>query len=236
MPKDLRHGQRLELEGIAYRLSVNPRARRYGVRIDAGRREAVVVAPHTRHLGAALAFARSRSAWIGRHLGETQAASIAFAPGAVIPFEGRPTTLTSEPGRRAARLAGPDVIVAGGEGEAFSRRIEAFLRTKARARLGDCTARHAARLGQPVPKVSLGDAGGRWGSCSPQRASIRYSWRLIMAPPEVLDYVAAHEVAHLIHPHHQPSFWAEVERLYGPWQDARAWLRREGARLHAVGR
>jgi predicted metal-dependent hydrolase len=94
--------------------------------------------------------------------------------------------------------------------------------------------------------VAVADAKGRWGSCRPARpsgrgrtgdtGSIRYSWRLVLAPFEVADYVAAHECAHLLEANHGPRFWAHVRALNGPEKAPRAWLRQHGARLHAFGR
>ncbi len=84
-------------------------------------------------------------------------------------------------------------------------------------------------------KVSIVDTRSRWGSCSPHNRSIRYSWRVIMAPPAVADYLAAHEVAHLVHADHSPAYWAVVARLVGDHRPHRRWLRDHGAALHAVG-
>ena len=99
---------------------------------------------------------------------------------------------------------------------------------------------HCSALDCALPKVNLQDARTRWGSCRgahPGRlAAIRYNWRLVLGPPEVLDYVAAHECAHLIEANHGPRFWAVVHSLYGDPAAARAWLKAHGARLHAVGR
>jgi predicted metal-dependent hydrolase len=109
--------------------------------------------------------------------------------------------------------------------------VAAFLRALARDRLAAASDRHAARLGRGFGRLTLRDTRSRWGSCS-SAGDLMFSWRLVMAPPEVLDYVAAHEVAHLAHMHHGPAFWAEVRRLYGDHRAARGWLRREGAALH----
>jgi predicted metal-dependent hydrolase len=91
-----------------------------------------------------------------------------------------------------------------------------------------------------MPKVAITDARGRWGSCRPASpragASIRYSWRVVMAPPGVIDYLAAHEVAHLVHADHSPAYWAVVQRLVGDHRPFRRWLRDHGPALHAVGR
>lgn len=108
-----------------------------------------------------------------------------------------------------------------------------FLKTQARARLVAASDMYAARLGQPYRRITLRDTRSRWGSCSSQGA-LMYSWRLILAPPRVLHYVAAHEVAHLSEMNHSPAFWAVVAQLFGPCDAERRWLRQEGAALHRI--
>lgn len=228
----------LDLDGIPLRLSVNRRARRVSIRIDAARGQAVAIAPSERHLGDAVAFARSKSDWIAERLAARPAGG-GYVPGSTVPLEGTPVRLEQTPGAGAARLVDTPAglaIRSGGEGEAYARRIENLLKRMARERLAHHTGLHARALNLRVPKVGIGDPKSRWGSCTPGRGSIRYSWRLILAPPEVLDYVAAHEVAHLVQADHSPAFWAVVERLIGDHRPHRAWLRAHGAALHAVGR
>lgn len=233
----LKAGDTVDVDGAPLRLTVNSRARRVSIRIDAVRGEAVAVAPDDRALPQAVAFARSRSAWIAERL-NARLPGVPLLPGQVIPFRGRPVQLVAGGGRGAARLQG-DALVAGGEGEAFARRVRRLLRAEALAALSDRTALHAKTLGQPPPLVSVMDARTRWGSCTPARrggrSRIRYSWRLVLAPSWVLDYVAAHEAAHLVEANHQPAFWAVCERLYGDVRPARAWLKAYGSSLHAVG-
>jgi len=234
-----RTGQRLPLEGGgSLRLSVNPRARRISIRIDGLRGEAVAVAPSERRLADAVAFARSRSDWIAERL-SVRPAGAALEPGAVIPLEGRPVRLEATGGAGAARLVldpeGPR-IVSGGEGEAFSRRVLNLLKRLARDRLDERTEVHRLSLGQLPVTIAINDAGTRWGSCTPRTRSIRYSWRVILAPPQILDYLAAHEVAHLVHANHSPAYWSVVRGLIGDHRPHRAWLRANGAALHAVGR
>lgn len=237
-----RNGQRLQLEGLAgepltLRLSVNPRARRVSLRIDGRAGETVVIAPSERRLDEALRFARSRAHWISERLA-ARPEGLALEPGAVVPLFGGEARLTAAGGAGAARLTDQDgapVIVSGGEGEAFSRRVQNLLKRLARDRLQARTDVHLATLGQKPVKVSIIDARSRWGSCSPHNRSIRYSWRVVMAPPEVLDYLAAHEVAHLVHADHSPAFWGVVERLVGDHRPFRRWLRDHGAALQAVG-
>lgn len=232
-------GQRLPLEGgHALRLSVNPRARRISIRIDTRRGEAVAIAPSERRLADAVAFARSKSDWIAERLA-ARTEGTALEPGAVIPFRGGTVRLEATGGAGAARLIegadGPR-IVSGGEGEAFARRVINLLKREAREALAVRTEVHLQALAQRAVTISINDAGSRWGSCSPHSRSIRYSWRVIMAPPEVLDYLAAHEVAHLVHADHSPAYWSVVKRLVGDHRPFRTWLRDHGAALHAVGR
>jgi predicted metal-dependent hydrolase len=128
------------------------------------------------------------------------------------------------------------VIHSGGEGEAFARRVENLLKREARTQLLARTEVHLQALRQKPVKVSVVDTRSRWGSCSPHNRSIRYSWRMVMAPPAVLDYLAAHEVAHLVHADHSPAYWSVVHGLVGDHRPFRAWLKANGQALHAVGR
>jgi hypothetical protein len=172
------------------------------------------------------------------------------APGDVIEVFGQPHRLEPAESRLKAGFyedeAGHGVLRAFGEGEAFARSVVRLLKRHALSVLTERTQVHAAALGRPAPKVAVADAKGRWGSCRPARApgrgvkgdtgSIRYSWRLALAPFEVADYVAAHECAHLLEANHGPRFWAQVRAIHGPEKVPRAWLRQHGARLHAFGR
>ncbi len=228
-------GDLIEVEGVRVRLKANRRARRVSLRVDAARAEVVATAPSERGLTEAVAFAKSRAGWMVQRLA-SRPAGVGFAPGRAIPFRGSTLRLEAVPTSAAARLK-DGLIVSGGEGEAYARRIERLLRTEAKRELSARTEHHARALGLKVPKVSLGDPKSRWGSCTPTRGTIRYSWRLILAPDWVLDYVAAHEVAHLVHADHSPHFWAVVKGLVGEDEKAaRRWLRAHGAALHAVGR
>ena len=233
-----RNGQRLPLDGVTARLSVNPRARRLSIRIDARAGEAVLIAPSERKLGDVVAFARSKAVWMRERLAERQPGA-PLQPGATIALFGKPTRLVATGGAGAARLTedgdGP-VIAAGGEGEAYARRVESLFKRVARETLQARTDVHLRTLGQRPVKLSIADPKSRWGSCSPHNRSIRYSWRVVMAPPAVIDYLAAHEVAHLVHADHSPAYWSVVQRLVGDHRPFRKWLRDHGPALHAVGR
>jgi predicted metal-dependent hydrolase len=110
---------------------------------------------------------------------------------------------------------------------------QVFLKALARDRLAQCVARYTAALDVSHKALTLRDTRSRWGSCTSE-GRLMFSWRLAMAEPDVLDYVAAHEVAHLVHMDHSPAFWAVVEKLRPDWREARDWLRREGPGLHAI--
>jgi len=233
-----RNGQRLPLEGLTARLSVNPRARRLSIRIDARAGEAVLIAPSERKLAEVVAFARTKTSWMRERLAERPQGT-PLEPGGVIDLFGKPTRLVAVGGAGAARLiedADGPLIASGGEGEAYARRVENLFKRVARDTLQTRTDIHLRTLGQRPVKMSIADPKSRWGSCSPHNRSIRYSWRVIMAPPAVIDYLAAHEVAHLVHADHSPAYWAVVQRLVGDHRPHRKWLRDNGPALHAVGR
>ena len=240
--RSLADGDRLEVAGTAVTLKVNRRARRVSLRLDRTRREIVATAPSSRRLPEAAAFARARAGWIAERIAELPDAT-PIHPGMTLVVFGEPVRLEAGTGRAKwlpATPGEPARITAMGEGEGYARAVILMLKKRAAAVLGERTEVYAAMLGAEPPKVTVADAKGRWGSCRPgmrgHPASIRYSWRLALAPFEVADYVAAHECAHLLELNHGPRFWAHVRALVGEPKAHREWLRAEGARLHAFGR
>jgi predicted metal-dependent hydrolase len=235
-------GDRLSVAGVVVTLKVHSRARRVSLRLDRARGEIVATAPTARRLGEAAAFARERASWIAERIAELPETA-PLAPGMMLQVFGEPVRLETGTGRArwlAASEHYPARIAAMGEGEGYARAVILVLKKRALEVLSERTAHYAARLGAPMPKVAVADAKGRWGSCRPGRGgkpgSIRYSWRLALAPFAVADYVAAHECAHLLELNHGPRFWAHVKALVGEARPHREWLRAEGARLHAFGR
>jgi predicted metal-dependent hydrolase len=240
-------GDRIEVAGAPVVLKVSARARRVSLRLDPARREIIATAPGHRRLAEAAAFAADRAEWIAAQLAALPDRA-RIAPGQQIEVLGEACRLESAPGRPRWRPAvgdAPMALVARGEGEAFERAVVRLLKAEARRVLTERTALYAAALGRPMPVVSIMDARARWGSCRPPRSRgfgaavevgrIRYSWRLVLAPFAVMDYVAAHECAHLVEANHSPKFWAVVAELVGEARSQRAWLRANGARLHAFG-
>ncbi len=213
---------------VALTLRKSGRARRLSLRVSGLDGQVTLTVPQGVSETEALGFARSKADWLRRTLA-AQPSGVTIAPGVMLPVEGKMCEVVPGPGRQV-RLGAGRVLVPGAE-DTLAPRLRAWLRARARDRLAAASDHHAERLGLGYSRLALRDTRSRWGSCSAQGA-LSYSWRLILAPPEVLDYVAAHEVAHLAEMNHSPAFWAVVARLLPGYGAPRAWLRREGAALH----
>jgi predicted metal-dependent hydrolase len=239
----IRHadGEVIQVGAVPVRLTVSGRARRVSLRVDRAKGEVLAIAPTLRRLHEAAAFARNRRAWIAERASELQPPT-RLVPGLQLTLFGEPCRLARSPGR--ASLEGPCRergmrLPAGADDETYARAVVALLKREARAWFAGRLTHHCATLGVPVPKLAISDTRTRWGSCTQgdkrRQASIRISWRLALAPPEVADYVAAHECAHLLEANHGPKFWAHCRRLVGSERPHRLWLRAQGAGLHAIG-
>lgn len=210
-------------------------ARRMRLRFDTGRGILTLTHPARMSRRAALAWVDEQRAWI-----EAQVAGALppepFRPDAVIPVEGRDIRINWDAaGPRSPRIDDGE-LRCGGTLEGLARRIETHLRRCALDTLSRETGELAGMAQVRARSVTVGDADSRWGSCSSQ-GRIRYSWRLILAPPQARRYVVAHEVAHLVHLNHGPAFKALEADLFGPGLDeAKALLRRVGPRLKRIGR
>ncbi|MDX5413920.1 MAG: M48 family metallopeptidase, partial [Rhodobacterales bacterium] len=176
----------------------------------------------------ALAFAQEKADWLRLHL-VAQPVLSGVGIGSDLPFEGRRLRIASGPGR-LVRPEG-DLLLVPGDPDRAPARLAGFLKQAARDRLAAASDHYAARLGRGYTRLTLRDTRSRWGSCTAD-GGLMYSWRLVMAPPEVLAYVAAHEVAHLAEMNHSDAFWAVVTRLYGDYRAPRRWLREKGGDLH----
>jgi predicted metal-dependent hydrolase len=222
----------LKIEGRAVELSVrlNPRARRLIVKVHPTTGEVTVTAPSQRALERAMEFARGQSDWIARQLSHVPAL-VKLGAGSVVPFRGVDHDVRQgESGRGPVWIADGAIHVAGRK-EHHPRRLTDFLKREARRELEARVLAHAARIGARHTQLTVRDTASRWGSCSAQR-SLSFSWRLILAPPFVLDYVVAHEVAHMREMNHGPKFWKLVQELVGDFHRPQKWLRDHGASLH----
>jgi hypothetical protein len=206
----------------------NARAKRYSLRVSRSDGRVSLSLPVWAPEDEALAFLRAREDWVRSHL-ERAPTVMAARIGAALPVCGVPRPVVAGDGR-AARFGSGRIAVPPGPRE--GPRIKALLTALARDRLAAAVTLHAAAIGQTPGRMTLRDPRSRWGSCS-SRGDLMFSWRLIMAPPEVLDYVAAHEVAHLVEMNHSHRFWALCERLCPDYRTHRLWLRRHGGGLLA---
>jgi len=228
----------VEIDGEMVRVTLlwNERARRYTLRLRGSVREPVVTIPARGRLSEARAFLDRNHGWLQARLAALPAPT-PLADGASIPLRGVPVRILHRPGRGIVRLQeseGEMQLLVPGEIDHLPRRVTDFLKREARRDLEAATARHAASLGVTVKNIRLGDPTSRWGSCS-SSGTIAYSWRMILAPPAVLDYLAAHEVAHMREMNHSARFWRHVASICPGMDEAKAWLVRHGASLHAVG-
>lgn len=206
------------------------RARRLSLRVSRLDGRVTLTLPARVPLREGIAFAESRAAWLRGHLARVGGSERPVL-GSTIPFRGAELPLLAAPVRRATLRDG--ALLLPDEPDRVAARVAAFLKTQARDRLAQASDRFAADLGRGYRRLTLRDVRSRWGSCS-SRGDLMYSWRLIMAPPAVLDYVAAHEVAHLERMDHSPAFWAVVARLFPDHAACRRWLREQGETLHRL--
>lgn len=221
---------------VAVKLVVNPRARHVSVRIDPTRHEAIATAPSQRQLKRAAQFAAERAGWIASEL-QRLPKGVCLRPGAEAPFRGAPHLLVVEHGRARPRVeAGdpPRLIAPAPDPALFESRLLRFFKDEARADLADRVAHHAVALGVRPVRLQVKELRSRWGSCSVDGV-LSFSWRLILAPPYVLDYLAAHEVAHLVEMNHSRRFWALVRKCMPDFERGRCWLHDHGPALYAVG-
>ena len=213
-------------------------ARRYTLRIDASSREVVLTMPPRGSLREAKEFAQNHGGWIAARLKRLPQAA-PFEHGVDVPLRGVLHRVVHRRGERGTvwteiSSAGDRVLCVAGEAAHLNRRVSDFLRREAARDLAAAVRRYARELGVPIRRISVRDQSSRWGSCS-NTGALSFSWRLVLAPAFVLDYLAAHEVCHLVELNHSPRFWRLVERLYPELERAKVWLDVHGTDLHRYG-
>lgn len=205
------------------------RARRFSLRVSRVDGRVTLTLPLRAREAEAMAFVQGQEGWLRGTLARMPVAAVVTF-GTVLPVEGR--LLTVLPGKaRSVRVVG-DMLEVPGDAAQVGVRVQAFLKTLARTRLVAASDRYALAVGKGFTRISLRDPRSRWGSCT-STGGLMYAWRLVMAPPEVLNYVAAHEVAHLVEMNHSAAYWAVVSRIYPGWKAQRDWLHVQGAGLQA---
>lgn len=205
------------------------RAKRICLRYNPTAHAISLTLPRNTHVGTALNFLDAKADWLIQTL-EEMPRHKQIKPGVVIPILGERVRI-----RQDARLRGwshsDEVLWVGGTREQFPERITQALRKIAHAEIKERADRYAAAIGKRITRISVRDTRSRWGSCS-STGNLNFSWRLVFAPSEVMDYVVAHEVAHLRHMNHSQAFWNQVEALCPDYEVAKAWLHQHGKHLY----
>jgi len=229
----------IAFDGEIYPVRVrrHSQARRYTLRIHAASREVVLTMPPRGSVRQAREFAQKNGAWIATRLRRLPGA-MPFAHGTLLPLRGINHRIDHRNGARGTvwieTRAGMPLLCVAGEAAHLARRIRDYLKREAKHDLEAASRAAAQALGVGIRRVSVRDQSSRWGSCS-STGVLSYSWRLILAPPFVLDYLAVHEVAHLVEMNHSRRFWRLVEKICPDTRRAKAWLDAHGSDLHRYG-
>jgi len=234
----------LVLDGCSVPVSFRPnqRAKRIILRLDKQGAGIVLTIPKGTSKQKALEFAASQGVWIAGQLAK-QPDLITFAAGQNIPVRGVMHTIAASTAKRTPvwlqessdthNNAQPMLYVSG-DHQHHGRRIQDWLKRQAREDITTTALSYAQKMGGTIKRISIRDTTSRWGSCS-SGGALSFSWRLILAPEFVLDYVCAHEVAHLLEMNHSTRFWAHVENHCPHSQKAKKWLKVNGRSLHKYG-
>lgn len=222
---------------VTVAVRVNARARSYRLSIPHSKGPVLTLPPHGKWPEAEAFLLRHRN-WLAARIQRAPDAG-SFGDGSMLPLRGVDHRIVAT-GKLRGRVevaedGGEPVLLLPGEPAHRARRLTDWLKDEALADLTTRSAIHAARLGVTVKTVRMRSQSSRWGSCS-STGNINYNWRLVLAPPFVLDYVAAHEVAHLVEMNHSAAFWATVKRTLPDMERGRVWLKTHGRQLMAHGR
>ena len=220
---------------VPMRVRVSRRARRLALRIDAQADAVELVLPPRTSLPRALNFLKSNRDWLEDRLAALPP-RVVFEDGEKVPVMGVPHRIrhvarTSEQG--PVWIEGRELRVSG-DAAHIARRVRDFLKDKAREEMGRRARRLATQVDRKIGRITVRDTTTRWGSCS-VAGNLAFSWRLIMAPEAVMQYVIAHEVAHLVEMNHGPRFWKLVDRLVPHVERHRDWLNHNRAWLLRIG-
>lgn len=231
--------------GKTYKIALrrNPRATRFTLRIRAATQEVVLTAPTRSRLADVRKFASEHAEWIHSKL-TLVPKTVPFQHGSIVPVRGidhQIVHLRTEHGlvslerpKADSLPQRPFFLYVFGHEEHVERRTSDFLKTLAKADIRLAVKKHCSMLNIQPPPVTIRDTVSRWGSCS-STGGLNFSWRLIFAPAFILDYLAAHEVAHIREMNHSKRFWGIVEALCPETHSAEKWLDEHGASLHRYG-
>lgn len=225
----------LVIDGAEVSIAVKVSARARSFRLSLPASGPMLTLPERARWADAEAFLHRHRHWLAARLPRA-AVPQRLEAGALIPLRGVPHRVvgTGALRGRAEIVENPDgpELRMPGDAAHLQRRLYDWLKKEALADLNRQSLLHAQTLGVTVKQVRLRSQSSRWGSCS-STGTINYNWRLILAPPHVLDYVAAHEVAHLVEMNHSPAYWATVTRTLPDMEQGKAWLKAHGRDLMA---
>jgi predicted metal-dependent hydrolase len=215
---------------LSVTLKRSAQARRLSLRVSQLDGRVTLSVPQKLSERVAMAFLAEKEGWVRSALAGLPATT-PVRPGSEVLLHGL-AYLVREGGVRAVTLDdGALIVPPDPTGLRSGPRVAAWLRLRAQQHLTEASLRHATTLGRSFQQITMRDPRGRWGSCTSD-GRLMYSWRLIMAPPAVMDYVAAHEVAHLVEMNHSPAYWANVRTLMPDFKPRRDWLKLNGQQLH----
>ena len=221
---------------LPLRIVENDRARRLTLRIDAGGQGLRITVPPGLRRGEVEKFLDRHQGWLEQRLAKVPERP-QVRPGIKIPFRGVPHLIVHEPGRRGTVTVGNDgpgpCLVVHGDRIHLPRRVADFLKREAKREIEALVGRHTASVGRAAKTIRFRDTSSRWGSCT-SNGTLSFSWRIMMAPAPVINYLVAHEVAHLKEMNHGPKFWKLCEELCPDTERCKAWLKRNGSALQAI--
>lgn len=237
---DAAASEQLRVSGLDDPIEVrrHPTARRMTLRVSRTKRAVIVTLPMKCNLKQAGQFLSTNIEWVRERL-TSMPEPVPFADGGMIPLRGIPHRVVflgprrGTPVKQVETIGGHEIHVTGTH-EHAPRRLRDWLVAEAKKDLVERSLHHAQKLDLKIGRITVRDQTSRWGSCS-STGNLSYSWRLILAPPAILDYVAAHEVAHLREMNHGPKFWALVEQTFPALAEAKEWLQIYGLDLHRYG-
>lgn len=222
---------------LPLRIVENERARRLTLRIDAGGQGLRITVPPGLRQGEVERFLSRHQGWLEQRLAKVPDRP-QVRPGIKVPVRGVPHRIVHEPGKRGTVVVGSDdtgpTLTIHGDRLHLPRRVADFLKREAKRDIEALVQRHTGAIGRKAKSIRFKDTSSRWGSCTAD-GNLSFSWRIMMAPPPVINYLVAHEVAHLKEMNHGPKFWKLCHELCPDTDRCRAWLKRNGSALQAIG-
>lgn len=239
-PKPLATTERMYLvaeRSLPLKIVENPRAKRLTLRIEAGGKGLRITVPPGIRPSEVDKFLDRHQGWLEERLKKLPDRP-ELRPGVKLPLRGVPHLIVHEPSRRGTveigDVEGKPALIVHGDRRHLPRRLADLLKREAKAEIAGLVAKHTGTVGRKARAIRYKDTTSRWGSCTSD-GTLSFSWRIMMAPPTVIDYLVAHEVAHLREMNHGPKFWALCRELCPRTDEAKSWLKRNGGALQAIG-